>query len=207
MIHQQHERAALLGRKLQPRRHALGEKCACLGMGPCADAFAGIVQEQGEIENVGIGDGLEQFLVGTQLRVIGVAQRIEFFNTDQGVLVGGITMEIFVLHQAGEVTKLREIASEEIDLVHHAKDARDVAFAAKNARKNLSRRFSVTKRARDEAQAPAQQIGQLGAQFEAALLGMLECLHQLLRFPVEELRIAHMQLPAAAEEFFEVLFR
>ncbi len=116
-------------------------------------------------------------------------------------------MEIFVLHQAGEVSKLREIASEEIDLVHHAKDSRDIAFAAEDARKNLSGRFAVTKPARDDAQAPAQQVGQLGAQFESALLGMLECFHHLFRFAVEELWIAHMQLSAAAEEFFEVLFR
>ena len=83
----------------------------------------------------------------------------------------------------------------------------DFAFAAEDARKNLSGRFAVTKLARDDAQAPAQQVGQLGAQFESALLGMLECLHHLFRFPVEELWIAHMQLSAAAEEFFEVLFR
>ena len=57
------------------------------------------------------------------------------------------------------------------------------------------------------AQPPAQQVGQLGAQFESALLGMLECPHHLFRFPVEELRIDRMQLSAAAEEFFEVLIR
>src|SRR5215470_8246119 len=36
---------------------------------------------------------------------------------------------------------------------------------------------------------------------------MLEGFHHLFRFAVEELWVAHMQVSAAAEEFFEVLFR
>ncbi len=72
MIDQEDERAALFGRKLQPRCHALREKRARFGMRPRANAFPGVVQKQGEIKHVGIGNGLEQFLVGTQLRVLGV---------------------------------------------------------------------------------------------------------------------------------------
>src|SRR5712691_3918062 len=102
-------------------------------------------------------------------------------------------MKIFVLHEAGEMSKLRQIPAEEIDLVHHAQDARDLAFAAEDARKNLAWRFPVTELARDETQTPAEQIGQLRAQLQAALLGMFECFHQLFRFLVEELRIAHVE--------------
>ena len=51
------------------------------------------------------------------------------------------------------------------------------------------------------------QIGQFRAQFELALLRELKGLHQLFRFTVKELRVAHIQLPAAAEEFFKALLR
>ncbi len=60
MIDEEDQRAALLGRELQTRRHALGKKRARFGMGPRANAFAGVVQEEGEIEDIGIGQLLEQ---------------------------------------------------------------------------------------------------------------------------------------------------
>ncbi len=39
-------------------------------------------------------------------------------------------MEELVLHEAGELAELRHVAAEEIDLVHGAQHAPDLAFAA-----------------------------------------------------------------------------
>ncbi len=97
------------------------------------------------------------------------------------MFVRGIAMEIFVLHEAGEMAELRQITPEEIDLVHQAQDARDLAFAAEDARKDFPRRFGITKLACDEAEPAAERIGQFRAQLQLAFLRVLERLHQLLR--------------------------
>ena len=72
MVHQEHERAALCGRKLQARCRALREKRARFGMRPRANALPGIMQEKGEIKDEGVGNGLEQLPVGAQFRIFGV---------------------------------------------------------------------------------------------------------------------------------------
>ena len=108
-------------------------------------------------------------------------ERIEFVDADQRVFVRGVTMKIFVLHEAGELPELREVTAEEIDLVHHAEDARHLAFAAEDACENLPWRLGITKLARDQTETAAEQIGQLGAEIELVLLRVLERLHHLLR--------------------------
>ena len=57
---------------------------------------------------------LEKLSIGHELWILRPHQRVEFFDADQGVLIGGITMKKLVLHQAGEVTELRKVTAEEI---------------------------------------------------------------------------------------------
>ncbi len=161
-------------------------------MRPGPDAFARVVHEEREIKNVGIGQRREKLLVGLQFRFVSLAERVELLEADQGVLVRRVTMEIFMLHKAGEGTEFRQITPEKIDLVHHAQDARDFSLAPQNARENLARRLAVTKFARHGTQAATEEIGEFRAQLQLTFLRVFERLHQLLRFPGEKLRIAHV---------------
>lgn len=97
-------------------------------MRPRADSLPGVVQEEGEVKNVGIGQGLEEFSVGLQFGAVSVAEGVEFFDADQSVLIRRVTVKIFVLHEAGEGAELRQIAAKKIDLVHHAQNARDLSL-------------------------------------------------------------------------------
>ncbi len=115
-------------------------------------------------------------------------------------------MKIFVLDEAGELAELRQVAPEEIDLVHHAKNARHLAFAAEHACENNPRRLPITELARDQTQAAAHRIGQVRTELEFAFLRVFKRLHQLFRLAAEKLRIADMKLSVAAEEIFEVFF-
>ena len=113
-------------------------------------------------------------------------------------------MEKLVLHEAGEGTELRDVAAEEIDLVHHAQHAADLAFAREHRCEDFARRFRVSERSRHETQAAADEIFELGAEIEMMFLRELEGAHQQLRLVLEDVVVLRMELPAATNEFAEI---
>src|SRR5438309_8942300 len=119
-------------------------------MGPGPDRATGVVEEQSEIEHVRVLEFFEEIPVGAQFRILGLHHLVELVDADQGVFVRGITMEKFVLDQAGELPEFRDVSSEEIDPVHHSKDTADVSFAGEDPSKYLAQRFAAAKRARDQ---------------------------------------------------------
>ena len=131
MIHEKDERAPLRGRKLEADRGALREKRAGFRMRPRPDGPAGIVQEQGEIEDERILEFFKELAVRSQFRILRLHDLVELVDADQRVFVRGVTMEKLVLHETGELPELRNVAAEKIDAVHHPEHAADFAFAAK----------------------------------------------------------------------------
>ena len=119
--------------------------------------------ETREGERGSVGQGVEELSIGLGFLVVSRAEGVELFDADQGMLVGRITMEIFVLHETGEGTELRQVTAEKIHLVHHAQDTRDLSLAAKDASKDLTRRLAVTKLAIHETEAATEEIGQFRA--------------------------------------------
>ena len=147
VIDEKDERLALLGRQLQAVRDALGENSARLSVRPGPDGFAGIVQEQGQIKNERILELLEESSIRDQLRILRPGQSIELVDANQRMFVGGVTVEKLVLNQTGQLAEFGNVASEEIDPVHHTKDAAHFAFARQNCLKNLARTGRILKRA------------------------------------------------------------
>src|SRR5476651_935105 len=102
-------------------------------MRPRRDTFAGVVQQQGEIEHEWVFEFLEQLSILNQLRIIGRGECVQLIDADQSMFVGGVAMKKLVLHETGELPKLRKITPEKIDTMHHAQNATDLAFARKNS--------------------------------------------------------------------------
>ena len=48
------------------------------------------------------------------------------------MLVGRVTMEKFMLHQAGQLAEFGNVAAEKIHLMHHSQDASHSAFLRQN---------------------------------------------------------------------------
>src|SRR4051794_19921071 len=127
-------------------------------MGSRPDAFSRVVQQQREIEDVWVRNLLEQISIRLQFRIIGLLERIQFFQTDKGVFVGGVTMEILVLNEAGQVTEFRQIAPEKIGGVHQAENSCGFPFAIEHTGENFARRLAITKLSINEAQPTTERV-------------------------------------------------
>jgi len=95
----------------------------CLAVG---DAGPGIPPEEHER----IFEFLKKFPVRHQLRIFSGGERIQLVDANQSMLVGGVAMKKFVLHEAGELSELGQISPEKIDTMHHAQHAANLAFAS-----------------------------------------------------------------------------
>ena len=76
------------------------------------------MEEDGEVENRGVFEALEQVFVFPKAGLIGVDEFIEFLDTHERVFVSGVPVEKLMLHEAGEFAELWDVLSEEIDFVH-----------------------------------------------------------------------------------------
>ena len=129
VIDQENERFALIGRKLQPGGDLLGKDRARLGVWPRPDRSACVVHEQRQIKHERIFKLLEQFPIGSQLRIFGMSERVQLFDAHQRVFVGRVAMKEFMLHETCQVAEFRNVTPQKIYAVHHAKNPADPAFA------------------------------------------------------------------------------
>ena len=86
----------------------------------------------------------EQFPIFEQLWVRCAGERIQFIDANQGVLVRRVAMKEFMLNQAGQLSKFRNILPEKIEPMHQPQGAADLTFARENLAKNLPRLPGVT---------------------------------------------------------------
>ncbi len=152
-VHQQDEHAPPLRGKLQAAGDLLGQHCAGVLVVAGVGRLAGVVQQQGEIKHGGVFQLLEKRAVAAEAFLFGEEDAVEFLDADEGVFVGGVTVIKLVLHQAGERAELRNIASEEAEIVHFAQDAPDLALAGKDGEEGLAGHAGILKSAVDQTQA------------------------------------------------------
>ena len=100
------------------RLATLCEECARFGVWTRPDRATGVVQKQSQVENERVFQIFEQMTIRDQLRIRRVNQGIEFIDTEQGVLVGSVAMEEFVLHQTSQLTEFGNVAAKEVDPMH-----------------------------------------------------------------------------------------
>src|SRR4029077_2339175 len=108
-----------------------------------------------EVEHKRVLQLFEKPAIRGQLRVVSIRERIELVDTEQRVFVGGVTMRKFVLHETGESAELRDVTTEEIHPMHHAKYAADFSFSGQNRSENFARLFRILKSTCDLSQMAA----------------------------------------------------
>ena len=108
------------GREAKPFADLQGDGGSVFRVVATLHPLAGVVQEQGEVEQVRLVDVLQDVGVMGERRLLGVPDQVEFLQADQRVFIGGVGVEELVLHEAGHPAKLRDVAAEQSDLVHGA---------------------------------------------------------------------------------------
>ena len=138
----------------------MGEQRACFRVWPRPDSFAGIVQKQCQIQNKWILQLLKNFAISYQLRIIGRDQRVQFVDADQRVFVGRITMQELMLHQTGQLAEFGNISAEEIDPMHHSKNAANFAFLGQYRFKYIAGTSGILKCPSHLAETSTEQVCQ-----------------------------------------------
>src|SRR5207253_2858420 len=101
-------------------------------MGPGANGLAAIVQKKCKIQHQRVLELLKNITVSYQFGVSDVGERVEFVDAYQCMLVGCVTVQKLMLHEAGKLTEFWNVAAEKIDPVHHPQNAPDSAFLSQN---------------------------------------------------------------------------
>src|SRR4051794_37115723 len=86
-------------------------------------------------------------------------------------------MKEFVLHQAGELTELRDVSPQKIHAVHHSQNPPDFPFAGHDSLENFLGAAGISIVAGDEPEISGKKIGEVGAKIEVTFLRDLEHLH------------------------------
>src|ERR1700682_168759 len=207
MVDEQYQRTPWRRGKAQTRRGPLGKERARLGMRTRAHCAPGVVQEKRKIKDKWVLESFEQPPVGTEFRVLRLHHLVELVDANQGVFVGGVAMEEFVLHQAGELPEFGNVPAEEIHPVHHAQHPADLALPRNDPLENLPWALAAAERARDQPQISREQIRQVRTQLEPAELGQLEDLHHRFRRLFENIGALGEKLALPNPEMAELLLR
>ena len=150
VVDQHDQRAALLGGQLQAFGHAGGHHGAGFLVVAAVFGLARVVHQEREVKRGRIVIFEEQIAVAGEFRILAGDEVVQFVDADQGVLVGRVAVEKFMLHQAGETSELWQIASEEIGLVHETQDAADLTLAGEDGEEDFARRARVLEGAVDQ---------------------------------------------------------
>jgi len=128
VIDEEHDKGSSATGDLEAFTEAGGEKGGAVDV--LADVFgsAGIVEDEGDVEGVGVGMFEEEVAVDGAARVFVINEGIELVDAAEGVLVGGVAVEEFVLNEAVERAEFREVSSEDAGAMHEAEDVGDLAF-------------------------------------------------------------------------------
>ena len=151
--------------------HAHGIDGTAIGVALAVIRLARVVQQHGEVEDVGPRHTLQQTLVLREGGLLGVDDFIKHLDADEGVLIGGVAVKEFVLHEARERAKLGEKAAEVTEFVHGAQGAADLALAGHDGEKGFAHGGLVDVGAVDHVELAAQAELEFGPQLGVVLLG------------------------------------
>ena len=100
-------------------------------------AFAGVVQEQREVKQVGQVDVLQNMGVIREWALVGIPDLIKLLEADERVFIRSVGVKKLVLHKAGHSAEFRDKPAQQIDLVHGAHRWSNVAALVENLEKRL----------------------------------------------------------------------
>ena len=126
--------------------------------------FAGIVQEQREVKEERPLNLLEKLAVMIDGWFGRFPNLVQFLDANESVLIRGVLMIKFVLHQAGQPAELRNIFPEKSHFVHGAEDRCDVSALVEDFEKCLADMFIFCELAVDERELIADGLREVRMQ-------------------------------------------
>src|SRR5947209_18547584 len=97
-------------------------------MGSGTNGLAAIVQKKCKIQHQRVLELLKNITVSYQFGVSDVCEHVEFVDAYQCMLVGCVTIEKLMLHEAGKLTEFCNVTAEKMDTVHHPQNEPESAF-------------------------------------------------------------------------------
>src|SRR5690242_14634967 len=104
---------------------------------PGPGCLSSIMQAKRQVEHVRVLELQEKLLVLLQFRIVRANGLIQLLDADQRVLVGSVLVKKLVLHQTGKFAELRQVTTEEINLMHHPQNAADLALPRQDGLERL----------------------------------------------------------------------
>lgn len=102
------EHSPTFGRELQAAGDLVSKQGASLLVVTCIRGLAGVVEQDGEIEDGGILELLKNRPVALKSALFGEKHRVEFFDAHEGMFVGGVAVVELVLNEAIPARRTRE---------------------------------------------------------------------------------------------------
>ena len=172
-----------------------------------ADIFgaAGVVEDDGEVEGVGVLDFVEEPAVDFAARLSFRDEVVELIDAAEGVFVSGVAVEELVLDEAVECAEFGQVASEDADAVHESEGASDFAFAFEDALEDEAVGFGVAEGPVDIRPVCGDEAADLRAEFEVAELAVLEEAEEARRIVLEDVGIGGEEHSVTGDEAVEFL--
>src|SRR5205823_14217548 len=92
-----------------------------------------------------------------------------------------VAMEKFVLDETSQLSEVRNVTDMKVDALHHPEHAAHLPLARNDSVEYLPRFVCVAKCARYNAQIAGEEIGEVRAQIQTALLRQLKGPHHCFR--------------------------
>jgi hypothetical protein len=122
------------GRQPQADEHRVRDGDSPLGVA-VPFALADVVQEDGELQDLGLAELLGDAPELLQPRVVGVAQGLEAVQQDEGMFIHRVAMVVIELDQAGDPGELRKVRGQDAKLVHLPERLGDAVGGAEDGQK------------------------------------------------------------------------
>ena len=120
VVHEEHDERTPSTGDLQATAHPGRQDGGTVGMFTNIFSPPGIVENQGDVESVGIGMLKKKIPVEGPLGGFVIHEGIELIDAAKSVFIRSVTMKKLVLNQAIKRSKFREIASENTTSMHEA---------------------------------------------------------------------------------------
>ena len=193
---QQAQSLHVAGAQAEPGADPLGDlRSADAVIVAVGERLARVVEDERQIQQVGTIEPFEDFAIPGVVRFFGFPNRVELFQADDRMFVGGVNVVELVLHFAGQPFEFRQVFAEQPDFVHGAHRAADVPLLIENLDEGFPDVGIAEKGAIGQRELGTDGIGQVGVEFQASLLSVAKDPHQSVRLFLERTGIGLDDLP------------
>ena len=197
--HEKFDRLAVGRRESQARRQLADERDPLRHVA-VPPRLADVVEQHAEHQKLGLLDLAEDARGALRLRGLTGRQRLEVLDGEQRVLVRGELMVDIVLHQARERAELRQIAAEELQLVHLGKRLSRASPVPADVEEELAHRVRPPERVVDQVKRVLDGTLEVERQLATQSVQVPEDLHEPRGVPAKMRGVTVGEVEPSVEE-------